>query len=255
MSVSKLLRGAAIDDEINESSLEIKTVMSRLSSIIEIILSCHRDIIAEIQVDPLNILQAKLRDLKEMTIYITLLDRSAMSSEDVKSLKDFVSALVLDEFEEVSVKVEDITKCGVRKCPTLLLYTVFPSKPVEELYVGADYWTLYFIINNMGYNVSVPYTADLQLTRSVIIHTGDTSAIAGLEDALNGINIGVKFTEYMGRVKKSEIAEDSVYYIPMVSKERLGYNLPYLFLTVDTFNKQFVESALNCGLSGQHIQV
>lgn len=244
MAVGDLLRSATIGDELRENDEELMIAMQRLYSITRMLVGASPVPIAEVHVSPLSLLQTRITDVKEICLYVALPQMA--TAEVVSELTDIAKALLLGEFDDIKVEVEVVYKCGVKGVPTILMYSIFSSaEPLENVLTDAYYWTAHSIVNNLGYDISIPCNFGMQLTKTMFIHISDPSVIVGLKKNLDSIGLGLDFVECLAKAKKSEIKDSSVCYLPMRSCRIMGFDIPYYRISPSSFNPQFVESHLN----------
>lgn len=243
-NLDSMLRGATISSEINEKNEDLVAAITKLSSITEMFTSSYGEFVLEVHVSPMNVLQTKMADIREITVYVVHNILGNDNQEPVADMRDFLTTMMSDEFEGVTVKIEMSTYANW-VVPSLLLYTVFPINKLENAISNELYWTLYVLINNYGYTVSYPVSVEFHTVKSIFIHCGEMGAVVPLSRICKEINMGVDLREVRVEAKKKGYDCDTVYYVPMIAKKPLEYGLPYEYITHESFDEQYIQSVLN----------
>lgn len=243
-AIDSILRGAVIGSELNENNEDLVAAITKLSSITRIFISTYESCVLEVHVSPMNILQTKLSDVSKLTVYVVYNVSEKANAELVSEMGDMMTALVSGEFDDVEVTVKTSVTANWKE-PTLLLYTVFPTMPLENAFSNEIYWTLYSLVFQYDYTVSYPISMEFQNVKGLFIHCGSASRVVPLSLDCGKIDFGIKLVELMKNAKKHKYSDDSIMYTPIVKDEPLGYDLPYVYVTKDSFNMEYINSVLN----------
>lgn len=230
-SIGSLLRGANIDSELKSSNEETDNVVSRLLRIVEIFCENYdacQDL--AIYVSPANILQKNPYDIERMTV--TLITAQAENTAD---MKQFFKELMEGEFDEFKDGTEVLWYPHYsKKKAGLLLYT----KEQDKL---DDWFELYELGFKLAVNfeccVSMPNKLDCEEVPTIFVHCPNSDKAIKLASFINHDTdfVGV---EYMG--PSTRLGSGKYFYVPVLSMETLGYNLPYTYI-----NKAYYQSLLD----------
>lgn len=230
-------RMVSMGSEMKQNDVELVTDIERLINIINQCVSVMEDFIVEVHVTPMNMLQAKFKDIKKLKFSIiyngkyTGLDYLEKKQECTELLR----AAVESEFEGIdSIGKVDYSLQNDWNYPTFLVYTVFPRFELPAL-VGNDY-TLLRAICEEGFAVSIPNSYSFQKVKCMYIHCSDISKYPLLLGSMTNSE-----RQYGRSIEEFRIDKDSyVYacYIPIVGLTPLQYEIPYTYVSFEDFIKQ-----------------
>lgn len=233
-----LLRGVNAGADSKENDEELVADMTKLTSLVEMLLYQMDDFILEVHVAPMCILNTKLKDIKRLKFYM-LYDWTLpidISHNKKIECQELFSSLLQGEFDDVQL-FEPIEFVGTNTWeePTIQLYSVFKDFDFEsEIADDYVYMWLYEFVKDGNYAISLPYSFSRQTHKSIIFHCKTPSELAKLsrikpEDGLKGM---YKLEEYV--LNKSGYI--GVVYTPILSTKCIQYELPYYYVSADSFD-------------------
>ena len=236
-------RMVSIGDETKQNDAELVSDIERLVNIINQCTEILGDFVLEVHVSPMNILQAKLKDVKKLKLSIVYNGqyKALEFMEKKNECTELLSTAIEDEFEGIkSIGKVDYSLFNDWDYPTLLLYTIFPRPTVKDL-PYADYQAFQQICAD-GYCVSIPYTYKFQKVKTMYVHCADMTDYPVLLGNMNNSE-----RQYRKKIDEFEIDKESYYdacYIPIIGRTPLQYNIPYVFISIDDFVEQENSSEL-----------
>lgn len=233
-----LFRGMNVDSESKENDEDLIADVSRLVSIIEMLLSEMGDFILEVHVSPMNILQTKLEDIKHLKFHI--LYNWTLGIDEVHAKKqectELFESLLIGEFDSIQNFDElDFQPKPVWTVPTIQLYSAFKEFNFEQEIADDNvYLWLYDFVKDGDFTISLPYSFGFVTCKSILIHCKIADGIVRLckikpED-------GPKGMFHLKEFEDGKTYFNQVVYVPMVGLKRLQYELPYYYVDRDSFN-------------------
>lgn len=241
-SIGDMLRGANLSSEFKESDEDVIATVTKLTNIVKMFNDFYPEVALEIHASPLDIIQTKVHDIDRLSIYVGY---NKEKKSQVADAMDMLKSLVNDEFETkngVSVEFETEPKW---KEPTILLYTLFPAETLESELRSTLYWDLYSLVFFQGITASVPIGLGYRDNLGILLHCNGIDDISRLHKMLP-VGNQQKLVEFSQRDKWSkEVLKDSpIYYVPMLRQEPIRYELPYLYITRESFDEKYLEEVL-----------
>lgn len=241
-----LFRSVNANAESQENDEDLIADVSRLVSIIEMLVSEMGDFILEIHVSPMNLLQTKLEDIKHLKFHI--LYNFTLSIDEFQKRKktclELFEALLKGEFDDIDNFDEpEFLPRATWSEPTVQLYSVFKDFNFEtEISDNDVYLWLYDLVKDGDFAISLPYAFNYQTCKSILIHCKSSDGIISLcrikaEDGYKGL---YKMTEFSLDKK----IQGNLVYVPMVGLKPVQYELPYYYVDVNSFNLDRLSSLL-----------
>ena len=233
-----LLRGVNAGADSKENDEELIADMTKLTSLVEMLLYQMEDFIIEVHVSPMCILNTKLKDIKRLKFYI--LYNWNMSLELVHEKKmecqELFDSLLQGEYDDIQgIEPIEFSNRDTWEEPTIQLYSIFKDFDLEkEIYDDNVYMWLYDFVKDGDYAISLPYAFSHQITKSIIFHCKTPVEITKLNrlKPSDGPKAMYKMAEYV----LARQYYSGVVYTPMLSTKQLKYELPYFYVTADSFD-------------------
>ena len=254
-SLGDMFREANLSSEFNENNEDLVAALNKLTDITKMFVDTYSDVVVEVHASPLDLIQTKLKDISKIKVYVVYVANFKSNDDScdrVSDAKEMLNSLHEGEVEDVSGGYEIVfsTKANWNE-PTVLLYSVFAQvhgsedTSLENVLSPSVYWSLYELVFMNNYTVSYPVSIGFMKSRGLFIHCGESSRVVAVEKMLerNPSCHTVAFTQ-----TKSYKVRDGIpdyYYVPILKMEPMGYGLPYVYVTRDSFNKQYLEKVLN----------
>lgn len=243
--MNDLLRAAtagSMGTQVQQDDKDLVADVTKLMSLMELLIDTFNDFIIEIHVVPMNIIQLKTSELKYMGFYIVYNGSYTNKLSEMKqTCTDMLTELVKGEFDEI----DNIDKIEYHmyedwKEPSLMLYTVFDKFTIEDL-EDNDYAFLYGLVSEFDCAVTIPKTYKFAKMKSVFLHSPSTVMITKLRKFVSsyGERYGIKVSELDNVDNSTNLA-----YVVMVGLKPLYYDVPYLYVDKMSFNAQRLESIL-----------
>lgn len=230
-------RMVSMGSETKQNDTELITDIERLINIVNQCVSVMEDFIVEVHVSPMNMLQAKFKDIKKLKFSIIYNGRYTGLEylEKKQECTDLLRAAVESEFEGIdSIGKVDYSLQNDWDYPTFLIYTVFPRFELPTL-VGNDYKLIRAICED-GFAVSVPNSYNFQKVKCMYIHCSDLVQYPILLGSMSNSE-----RQYGKSVEEFKMDKDSYIhacYIPIVGLTPLQYTIPYAYITIEDFVQQ-----------------
>ena len=227
-------RMTSIGDEIKQNDTDLISDIERLINIVNQCVEIMEDFILEFHVSPANILQSKLKDVKQLKFAVIYNGKytGLELMEKKKECTELLRAAIEDEFEGIEgIRKIEYELLNNWEYPTLTLYSMLPT-PILSTFEHID-WTVLKDICNDGFCVSIPNSFQYQKVKTLFVHcysVKDYSVLVGT--MLNSER------QYRMRIyESSEFGKHSTgwAYIPIVGLEPIRYDIPYQFISSKDF--------------------
>ena len=222
MGLSSLMRGATLSGDVQENHEDVLAIMNRLKEIVSLFVGVYGSLVAEIHINPPDIVCTKACNLEKVKFCVVYID-SVETAECLSDAKEMFKALVDDEFDDVKNGVDIIFDKSVTwKFPTLLVYSVFDKSMLNAIL--SAYYPIMRELINAGYEVSVPVDFLYQRVKCIYVHSVDKNNFVNTESVLS--NKGFDAKEYT----KADRYKNKLYFVMLLSTGGMGYNLPYIYI-------------------------
>lgn len=241
-----LFRGANAGSESKENDEDLIADVSRLVSIVEMLLSKYSGFILEVYVSPMNILQTKLEEIKHLQFHI--LYNWSLSLDNVHTLKqeceELFQSLLAGEFDSVENFDEiEFSNRVIWSVPTIQLYSAFKDFDLDrDINVDEVYLWLYDLVKDGDYAISLPISFNQMTLKSILVHCKSPDGIIKLckikpEDGPKGM---YKISEF----KLDTKFYNGVVYVPMNGLKPVQFDLPYQYIDRSSFNMERINRIL-----------
>lgn len=233
-----LLRGVNAGANSRENDEELIADMTKLTTLVEMLLYQMEGFIIEVHVSPMCILNTKLKDIRRLEFFI--LYNWTLSLDEVHEKKvecqELFNSLLQGEFDDIQgIQPIEFSNRDVWGEPTIQLYSAFKEFDFErEISDDNIYLWLYDFVKDGKYAISLPYAFSHQVTKSIIMHCNTPAEIAKLNRLKpeDGPKAMYKIDEYV----LNRQYYSGVVYTPMLTTKGLKYELPYFYVTADSFD-------------------
>lgn len=233
-----------VGEDIKQNSEEVVADFKRLIGITEILVDVMKDFILMVNVTPVNIMLTKFEDVKDLQFTIMQNPNYSMEESDskVKECTKLFNELMEGEFLMIkNIKPLQFSKNAYIDKPSITLYSVFPN--IEMNAIDDDtYLSLYKIIQDHKYTVSLSGVFDLQGKKTIFIHCRTMADLIQLrKDMSDSLNLyGISMEEY----SVDKVHSKPWVYVPVIGHLKLKYEIPLLYIDFSSFNVQRLESIL-----------
>lgn len=223
--IGDAFRGANISSELESSNEDTETVVAKLLSIVDMFISSHENEVRKIFVSPMNIMQKKPAELKDVEVVVVQDWSNTLVADTMLAAEEMFDCLIDGEFDEIpgGIKVRFEKRVPDKK-PMLLLY----SKNCNFLSQDSEFYdAIDRVVNEYGCSVSVPADCEQEGLMGIFIHCSTPDKAIRLESFLRDFKYCYGI-EYTGEKKK--LGDAKFFYVPVLGKHKLDYDLPYTYI-------------------------